>query len=494
MKKAVAILCLVTMMLTVPVLAESRFPDLPEGHWAYSAVDKMVNDGRVNGFPDGTFQPDFMVTRWQFAKMAGGNPDLMSNPDTDATRDDAALYLWERAGKPSGLAPAIITKDSLNPEAVAWAYSTGIMQGDDGVSLRLQSGLTRAEAACLIVRAETELNANVGFKDTVNPVILERVWNSMQTATPWNPEGTVTNGELAYMAMVIRDGSEHPEYLDLKKLPEFEGPYAKALQQVCEECWGEENANEAFMNQPVTIQNMVAALSLYTMKQGTMGIQIDPAMLYEDASITTSQGKLALMFASTNGIYLTAEKKLDANRTASMKDIAAILIQLDDVIGLNRTYGEQGHSKLQKSAFIWPKNGSDYAMILEEVPVGVYEVPLLDTQKPVDSYQYARNFAPALEDFLDNLNGLLPEDVKASWTFYPSMMVKDGYVGILRVKLEIKSNPSNLTLNQILSQNTFTETYTGSQFFVDIATGEVMGDIYLSADNYTALRAFAGKE
>ena len=39
------------MLLTTAVFADGVFPDLPEGHWAYTSVDKMVNDGRVNGFP-----------------------------------------------------------------------------------------------------------------------------------------------------------------------------------------------------------------------------------------------------------------------------------------------------------------------------------------------------------------------------------------------------------------------------------------------------------
>lgn len=95
MKKFLAFLLPLCLVLTtITAFAEAAFPDLPEDHWAYSAVEKMRNDGRVNGFPDGEFKPDLLVTRWQFAKMAGGNPDLMTNPDRPATRDEAAEYLW----------------------------------------------------------------------------------------------------------------------------------------------------------------------------------------------------------------------------------------------------------------------------------------------------------------------------------------------------------------------------------------------------------------
>ncbi len=215
MRRILAMLCICAMVMSTIVWAAGDFPDLPEGHWAYTAVDKMVNDGRVNGFPDGEFKPDNLVTRWQFAKMAGGNPDAMTDPDRDATRDEAVLYLWERAGKPVGIAPGVITKESDTPEAVAWAYSTGIMQGDDGLNLRLDSTLSRAEAACLIVRAEQELTANVAFKDTVKPILLERIWDAMQTGIAYEPEKTITNGELARLALQIAGGVEIPTYLGL---------------------------------------------------------------------------------------------------------------------------------------------------------------------------------------------------------------------------------------------------------------------------------------
>ncbi len=122
MKKFWTVLPLCAAMLCTSAFA-AAFPDLPEEHWAYSAVDKMHSDGRVNGFPDGEFKPDELVTRWQFAKMAGGDPDAMRYPDRPATRDEAAEYLWERAGKPAETAPAAVTRTSDNPDAIAWAYA-----------------------------------------------------------------------------------------------------------------------------------------------------------------------------------------------------------------------------------------------------------------------------------------------------------------------------------------------------------------------------------
>ena len=496
MKKFWAALPLCLMLLTTAVFADGVFPDLPEGHWAYTSVEKMVNDGRVNGFPDGEFKPDEMVTRWQFAKMAGGEPDVMTEPDRAATRDEAALYLWERAGKPADyLAPSAVTADSQTPEAIAWIYSNGIMQGDDGLNLRLSSTLTRAEAAALIVRAEQGNFANANFIDTVNPVILQHVWESMQTGVAYAPDKTFTNGELAYMALCISSGTDKPIYTALQSQPSFEGTNAKAVQLVCQECWGIENATEAFMNQPVTMKDAVAALSLYTMKQATGNLKFDGSAGYEDASLTTAMGKMALSFANYNDIFLTTENKLDAERRATLKDLACVLLQLDEVVGLNRTYGVSSASKLSKSAYVWPSNAGSYACILADIPAEIYETPLTDAGSPKDAYNFARDFAPTLADFLTRVSLTFPKSVKAEWTLYPSLVAKVGNEAFIRAKLQMIENPDGLSLNEIFSSNQFSETYIGDSFLVDISTGKnSVGDVIIEADQYTALRAFAGKE
>ena len=47
----------------------SRFNDMDQSHWAYSAIIDMANKGILQGYEDGTFRPDDLVTREQFAKI-----------------------------------------------------------------------------------------------------------------------------------------------------------------------------------------------------------------------------------------------------------------------------------------------------------------------------------------------------------------------------------------------------------------------------------------
>ncbi len=476
-------------LLTMSSALAAAFPDLPESHWAYSAVEKMRNDGRVNGFPDGEFKPNELVTRWQFAKMAGGNPDAMSEPHRPATRDEAIAYLWDRAENPKEIAPSAVTAGSRTPEAVAWGYTRGVMHGDDGLNLRLGSTLTRAEASAMIVRAEDELSY-VDFKEMVSPLILERVWNSLQTGVAYEPGQTMTGGQLARIALQIGYERKSLSYMTLKNLPDFEGEYAMDVQLVAEECLGLEKANETFMNSPVTMQDAVAMLSFYSMRQATGALKFNAEAKYSDVDLTAPNAKMALQFARHNGILLYSTNKINAKEKATVKDLACVLTQLDEVIGLTKTMGDVQGTKFLKEVYSWPTNAADYDYILKEVPVSVYDTPMSASSTALGNSEYGRNFGTIFVSFLNSISSKFPQDVKCEWSFYPSLVVREADDIIIRVKLTVTENPKALTLNQLLTQNTFAETHSGDQYFVDISVGTAALNVTLDDKKYTALRAF----
>ena len=45
------------------------FPDIAKNHWAYEAVEKLTKQGLLEGYPDGTFGGDRMMTRYEFAEI-----------------------------------------------------------------------------------------------------------------------------------------------------------------------------------------------------------------------------------------------------------------------------------------------------------------------------------------------------------------------------------------------------------------------------------------
>ena len=49
--------------------ATKLFPDVPENHWAYEYIGKLAAAGIIEGYPNGRFDGDRMMTRYEFAAM-----------------------------------------------------------------------------------------------------------------------------------------------------------------------------------------------------------------------------------------------------------------------------------------------------------------------------------------------------------------------------------------------------------------------------------------
>ncbi len=70
MKKLLT-LALTTMLvcaLVLPAMGKA-FPDVPENHWAYKAVEELYAAGLVIGYPDGTFGGQRSLTRYEYAEI-----------------------------------------------------------------------------------------------------------------------------------------------------------------------------------------------------------------------------------------------------------------------------------------------------------------------------------------------------------------------------------------------------------------------------------------
>ena len=51
----------------LPALAQDNFPDVPENHWAYEAIENLKREGILVGYPDGTFKGPRDATRYEMA-------------------------------------------------------------------------------------------------------------------------------------------------------------------------------------------------------------------------------------------------------------------------------------------------------------------------------------------------------------------------------------------------------------------------------------------
>lgn len=155
------------------------FTDVAPGAWYYDAVAYVSENGLMNGVDTGIFDPDGSLTRamvWTilariegadteggetwYAKARDWAMETGVSDGTDAmgaiTREQLVTMLWRSRGEPG--ADFLLTArdaDSISSwayEAMRWAVSEGIIEGDENGFISPAATATRAQAAAIIMR------------------------------------------------------------------------------------------------------------------------------------------------------------------------------------------------------------------------------------------------------------------------------------------------------------------------------------------------------
>ena len=84
MKKTLLLAAVMALGVNAGVYAANPFSDVPAGHWAYDAVNKLAAEGVVEGYQDGTYGGDRLMTRYEMAQITakamakGANADRLA--------------------------------------------------------------------------------------------------------------------------------------------------------------------------------------------------------------------------------------------------------------------------------------------------------------------------------------------------------------------------------------------------------------------------------
>jgi len=109
------------------------FTDMGTEHWAFEAVSAMKAEGIINGYGDGSFQPDQTVTREEFVKMIIAAFDLEDETASSHFHD-------------------VFDSDWFYPYVSA-AFQKEIVLGDHLGLFGVHAGITRQDATVIAARA-----------------------------------------------------------------------------------------------------------------------------------------------------------------------------------------------------------------------------------------------------------------------------------------------------------------------------------------------------
>ncbi len=123
-----------------PVAAGSAFKDVEAGAWYARDVATAVASGLINGYDDGTFRPDRVITREELAAMSmralavtGTGKNAVEDLSVLKPYTDSAQIIWAK-------------------EEIASAIGLGLMNGTTDTTLSPQGTATRAESAAMLKR------------------------------------------------------------------------------------------------------------------------------------------------------------------------------------------------------------------------------------------------------------------------------------------------------------------------------------------------------
>lgn len=84
MKKTLVLAMAMALGVTASAYAANPFSDVPAGHWAYDAVNRLAAAGIVDGYGDGNFGGERLMTRYEMAQIVakamakGANVDRLA--------------------------------------------------------------------------------------------------------------------------------------------------------------------------------------------------------------------------------------------------------------------------------------------------------------------------------------------------------------------------------------------------------------------------------
>ena len=115
----------VTLSVTLPATAQSRFMDVNSSYWASDYVQALTEASIISGYEDSTFRPDRQMTRAEFASiLSGGFPAA-------AVRDPITF--------------SDVPTDHWAADAIASAYTKGFLSGYPDGTFGLDQPITRLE-------------------------------------------------------------------------------------------------------------------------------------------------------------------------------------------------------------------------------------------------------------------------------------------------------------------------------------------------------------
>ncbi len=191
------------------IAASTSFKDVKSSDWYYSSIQKLISEGLVNGFEDGTFKPNKEISRAEFLKLV----DVSLQLDIPANTSGKPWYTpyvnaaveagihntsdfngnWTQPISRQEMARITVravdqtlrNTKTTDTQLVYEATKRGILSGLTGGELGLKENSTRAQATVIVDRVLTVLNGGNLTADKRAASYAEEAYRGTNVESMW---------------------------------------------------------------------------------------------------------------------------------------------------------------------------------------------------------------------------------------------------------------------------------------------------------------------
>jgi len=117
----------------VRVVRMVKFADVPENHWALTPIEQLATTGLIEGYPNGTFQPERALSRAELATLLVKSKGVEPSAVTDKTFKDMPPSHWAA-------------------RYVKGALTMGLVKGYPDKTFKPNNKITRTEGVVVLTR------------------------------------------------------------------------------------------------------------------------------------------------------------------------------------------------------------------------------------------------------------------------------------------------------------------------------------------------------
>lgn len=257
------------ILMSTPAFAGS-FPDVPEDHENYEAIEYLDTNGVIDGYEDGTFGPDNPVNRAEAMKMVVGALKIDFKDSYEEVFSDVPENEWYFPYVMSG-------------------HKEGIINGYEDGTFKPSNEVNLAELLKIIVlAADVELNTKI--KDDVFIDVPSTVWYAPHALYARNyniilpdefgylhAEQSMTRAKVAeiiYRMMIVLENNETPYPLD-KNWDTYQGEALPFSMKYDSKSWDIiENENEVIFFRPDNEYQQFSPMKIYP-NSGVITVTLD---------------------------------------------------------------------------------------------------------------------------------------------------------------------------------------------------------------------------